>query len=441
MTPRYNSRNEHSRRAKAALLAARDAMRASRIGLAMLLTVAMLVIAALPRQAKAQAISGMNPEMLNQSADWVPAVEQLARKILAIAGPNPVSVTVENVSSVGAQELAEVQRLIDGRLRLSGIQPSTTAGAAYSVKITISENTRGFVLAAATTQSSGEAAFAIVTAARTAPEVAANLVSLHKTILLRQEGPLLDAQLLNDGTLVVLGPDRITTYGKQAAGWQSIASAEIATHHAMPRDMRGRVAVHGDGFDAYLPGMVCSSTALSPLSIGCRDSDDPWPISGEGALYNASRNYFTRASGSNFEYATKFYSAAFFWESRTEPHGVFTTPAAVMRDGPTGPLPVEVTGWGSEVALLYNNTAGASQNACNGSHILATSEADYSHTDSLRAFEVHGQHAIVASDPIEFAGPVLALWSAPDLTSVTAIAHNQKTGSYEAYRITASCLQ
>lgn len=439
MAARYNARDEHPNKPKPASLGARDPMTARRLKLAMLLFLLLLLLAALPRRASAQAISSMNPEFLNQSADWVPAVEQLSHKVVAITGTNPISITVENSSSIGTQELGEVQRLIDGRLRVAGAQPSAATGAAYAVKIAISENAREFVLAASITQSSGEPAVAVVTAQRSAPEVAGNLVSLRKAFLLRQDLPILDAQLLNPTTLIVLGPDRITIYGKQPGGWQSIATAEIAVHQ-LPRDARGRLAVRGDSFDAYLPGMVCTSTSLAPLAVGCRDSDDPWPISIESALYNSARNYFTRATGDFADVASKFYSAAFFWQSRTEPHVVFTTADGVLRDGPAGPLPVEAPGWGSDVALLYNST-GAAQNACNGSHLIATASGDYSQPDSLRAFEIHGQKAITASDPLEFPGPVLALWSAPDLTAATVVTHNQKTGGYEAYSVTASCLQ
>lgn len=438
MSPRYNARDERSRKAKSASLGARDPMTARRIKLAMLLFLVLLLLAALPHKARAQAISSMNPEFLNQSADWVPAVEQLVHKIVAVTGTNPISTTIENSSTIGAQELGEVQRLIEGRLRLAGAQPSTTPGAAYTVKITISENIREFVLTASIASSS-EPAVSIVTAQRSAPEAAGNLVSLHKTFLLRQDSPILDAQLLNPNVLVILGPDRVTIYGKQPTGWQSIASADLAARH-IARDARGRLAVRGDSFDAFLPGMVCSNTSISPLAVGCRDSDDPWPISIESALYNSARNYFTRATGNSADVGSKFYSAAFFWQSRTEPHVVFTTAEGVLRDGPAGPLPVEAPGWGSDVALLFNMT-GAVPNACNGSHIIATSGGDYSQPDSLRAFEIHGQKAVAASDPLEFSGPVLALWSAPDLTAATVVAHNQKTGSYEAYSVTASCLQ
>ncbi len=438
MAARYNSRGESSGQGKSKPLGARDPMTARRIKLAMLLALVLLLIAALPRKAPAQAISSMNPEFLEQSADWPPAAEQLARKIVAITGAVPVSLQIENSSSISAEEFAEVQRLIVGRLRSAGAAPSAPAGAAYSARIVVSQNARAFVLAAVVNQSSGEPAAAIATAAPSAPQAAANAVTLARTFLLRQDAPILDAQFLTPATLVVLGADRITAYGRTPNGWQSIASAEIAAHHAMPRDLRGRLAVRADSFDAYLPGMVCSSASLAPLAIGCRDSDDPWPISLQSALYNSARNYFARGNGDFSEFLVKFYSAAFFWQSRTEPHVVFTTSEGVMRDGPSGALPVDAPGWGSEVALLYNASAAAG--GCNGSHILATMAGDYTERDAVRAFEIHGQRAVAASDPVEFAGPVLALWSSPDMTAATVVSQNSKTGSYEAYRVTASCL-
>src|SRR5579884_118444 len=100
MAARYNSRGESSGQGKSKPLGARDPMTARRIKLAMLLALVLLLIAALPRKAPAQAISSMNPEFLEQSADWPPAAEQLARKIVAITGAVPVSLQIENSSSI-----------------------------------------------------------------------------------------------------------------------------------------------------------------------------------------------------------------------------------------------------------------------------------------------------------------------------------------------------
>src|SRR5438270_7018023 len=138
MAARYNSRDEQPSQMKPMSLGLRDPMTARRIKLAMLLILVLLLLAVLPRKAKAQAISSMNAEFLSQSADWAPAADQLVRKILATTGPNPINVAVENSSSISAQELAKVEGLINGRLRLAGAQPSAPAGAAYTVKITIS---------------------------------------------------------------------------------------------------------------------------------------------------------------------------------------------------------------------------------------------------------------------------------------------------------------
>jgi hypothetical protein len=130
---------------------------------------------------------------------------------------------------------------------------------------------------------------------------------------------------------------------------------------------------------------------------------------------------------------------------------VFTTASGVYRDGEGNrPVPLSAPNWGSDIALLFtSNTGLPPQNACANFHVLATSTGDYAAPDLVRAYELGGQgienavghRVFVASDALEFPGPITALWSDVNQTAVTAITHNLETGGYEAYSITASCLQ
>jgi hypothetical protein len=458
MATHSNALSRNSSGSKKTSLGARDPVTARRIKLAMLLMLVLLLLVALPRKARAQSVAGSN-QVSEQSADWATATGQLANNIFAITGPSAVSVAVENRSSLSTQEASEVADLIAARLRSAGARLSTPAGAAYRASITISEDVHGFVLASATTTSSGAPSVQIVQAPRlAAPAEAVSQVSLRKHLLLTANQRILDAQFLNgqayvngvpQRTLVVLEPQRVTVYVKQGEGqWQRTGSADLVSHHPLPRDTRGRLWTRADGFDAYLPGMVCSSSSLAPLAVACRESDDPWPVDG---FYNAARNYFTRGLDDFSDVATKFYSAAIFFVSRTDQgHILFTTASGVYRSEGNQPVPLSALNWGSDIALLFTTKTGVpEQNACASFHVLATSNLDYSAPDSLRAYELEGQglenamgrRVFAASDALEFPGPITALWSDINQTAVIAITHNLETGSYEAYSITASCLQ
>ena len=49
--------------------------------------------------------------------------------------------------------------------------------------------------------------------------------------------------------------------------------------------MRGKLILRQDHlFDIYLPGVYCQSPSAAPLSLVCRGSDDPWPLSSQFAL-------------------------------------------------------------------------------------------------------------------------------------------------------------
>ena len=89
-------------------------------------------------------------------------------------------------------------------------------------------------------------------------------------------------------------------------------------------------------------------------------------------------------------------------------------------------------GWGSDLA-------GISSDCGSGWQVLATRAADSSLPDSLAAYEIVNREAVQAAAPLEFAGPVTAMWSAGDGRSATVIVHNLKTGSYEAFSVSAVC--
>jgi hypothetical protein len=49
--------------------------------------------------------------------------------------------------------------------------------------------------------------------------------------------------------------------------------------------------------------------------------------------------------------------------------------------------------------------------------------------------------AVADSEPLEFSGPILALWPLLDARTVRVVSKNLQTGMYEASVVTASCSQ
>ena len=89
--------------------------------------------------------------------------------------------------------------------------------------------------------------------------------------------------------------------------------------------------------------------------------------------------------------------------------------------------------WGSDVASVKSNCG-------SGWQILAT-QPGVGSTDAVRAFEMPEQNLVQVSVPMEFAGPVTALWTEASGSGAIAVSKNAATGNYEAYRVSVACGQ
>ncbi len=113
---------------------------------------------------------------------------------------------------------------------------------------------------------------------------------------------------------------------------------DIVHARPWPRDLRGRLIPAKDHLlDAYLPGVICRSSGGTPLTLNCRETDDPWPLvppalsagtfcglsqrridCGDDSFrwepsYAPTRNFFTGVLTpgiGKFTTVSKFYSAA-----------------------------------------------------------------------------------------------------------------------------------
>jgi hypothetical protein len=96
--------------------------------------------------------------------------------------------------------------------------------------------------------------------------------------------------------------------------------------------------------------------------------------------------------------------------------------------------PSEITGWGSDIAGLKTSCGMNSQ-------VLATRPGDWNSPDSLRVFEIVNRQAVPVSAPVDFSGPITALWTAPGGSTAVAVDRSLTSGKYEAFSLSISCGQ
>jgi hypothetical protein len=264
---------------------------------------------------------------------------------------------------------------------------------------------------------------------------------LRKIPLWAQEDRILDVAVLEESTtptlIAVLDPEKVALYRFTENRWRQEAALAISHSRTWPRDMRGRLVPRQDHLvDIYLPGVFCQIPASSSLTLVCRDSDDPWPLSSQfplAAFYAPTRNFFTGVLSPGIgkqTSTTKFYSAA----PVPRPNYTLWVLAGVdgslhLLDGVTDQT--ANLAWGSDVATI--------KTACgSGWQVLATHAGEES-ADSVRAYEFADREPAAVSPPLDFGGGITALWTEAKGGTAIAVSRNAKTGNYEAFRLALAC--
>jgi hypothetical protein len=152
-------------------------------------------------------------------------------------------------------------------------------------------------------------------------------------------------------------------------------------------------------------------------------------------FFAPTRNFFTGALAPGVGKQTSappFYSAAPLPREKYTLWLLATVDGQVhLLDGLTDQLAGKL-GWGSDVTSV--------RTACgSGWQVLAAQSGDAD--DAVRAYELPDREPIAASQPVEFEGPVTALWTETEGTTAVVVSHNRRTGKYEAFRLAISCGQ
>lgn len=376
------------------------------------------------------------PTILNgQSAQdaRTAAAQEMVRTVLNRAGaPTAVSLEVRNLAGIGSAE--DVYQRLRSQFSAAHVQIVTPERALAEVVVAISEDIRGemWVAEVKHAESQDVTIVRVAKSSNAALPRVTNTMTLHRTLVWSQTTPVLDLALLGEGdsaALLVLDGASVSLYRNRQSHWELEQAAPVAGTRPWPRDLRGRLLVEKDHkFDALLPGMKCSGTADPGVSISCGPSDDPWPLDGEDGVrgFFGARNFFTGALAGRAKPANvpTFYSAAGSNENFL---------LAFVSGGIGSELGKVVdAGSGSDIASLRTECG-------SGTQVLMTGGGDFTEKDTLRAMDWQGPTLAPAASPVEFSGPITALWTTRDGKAATAVSKSLSTARYEAFIISINC--
>jgi hypothetical protein len=383
---------------------------------------------------------------------WADTLEEaakgLARRIAAgLAARQDVALEVQNLSSLSVGQAGSVRRGLESELTAAGHRVVAAGAGKGTVRVRVSENLESYLIVAEVPEEGGPAVSMATIPKSTVPAAgqSASSVIVRKELVLEQEQLILDfelAQRIGDGSpaLVVLEPERLVVYGKKGQGWERRFSLPIPDHKPWPRDVRGWIRVRGEEMWVGLPGLYCRASARADSLWRCGET--AWPETSqrgedwvqEGELL-PGRNYFRAWT----HFGGDQQSSNFLYYSTVRIHRAFGRAIlmsgldnqAVLLDLGTQPPP-KFLGWGSEIA-------GVASRCGSGRQVLVTRPGDWTEPDAIQAYEIVEEQATAVGAPVQFDGPVMALWSAGEEAYARAVVRNLKTGNYEAYRLTIAC--
>jgi hypothetical protein len=385
-------------------------------------------------------------------ANWNDAVISLAGQIAGLAEQGATaSLEIKNISSLDAADVSEISQALQGELA-QRLHLATEAAAETQITVTLSENIAGYVWVAEVRgkNSKQTAIVTIPQEARVEFRGERATLSLERKAVWRQPEPFLDFAL-DSATpagipqMIVLEPARVVSYESHDGKWMPAATIALHPTAALPRDVRGMIWEGTGELELFLPGESCSGMSSSILSLSCAPfpSTNPemnWPLVAGGsqrvnATFQTNRNFFDGMTPGGGQ--TKAKLPAFYTAAATSAPGDANWLVASL-DGRTrlydGAADVSATfsGWGDGIAALQS---GCSADA----EVLATGTGDWTQPDHVQMYEIRDRQALAAGPPLDFPGPILALWPSTDLKSARVVSRNLQTGMYEASIISVSC--
>jgi len=323
---------------------------------------------------------------------WSNELRDVANKVAAISPPPArIELEVNNFSSLGPGEAASISDWLRSEFARRGFRVVSAPPVDGTVTITLSEGVDGYLIVAQVRRGPDEQ-IAMIPVPRGAQNAArAGEIILDQERIWEQPGVILDFALPQPAPgespmLVVLEPGRIVTYSysPQPPQWQLSNSVIIPPLRPWLRAPRGYIDLSrglANG-KAMLSGIDCTGDFRSQETVHCAFENQPSPP------------------------------------------------------------------WAVEEAWTDKNIASAGDSAgvdlsCNGrAVVLATGGGDWTRPDFIQGYEMRtsqGEGAIASGNPLEFAGPVTAIWPTENRGVARAVVHNLQSGNYEAYIVKATC--
>lgn len=355
----------------------------------------------------------------------------LAQKIGSVLkAREPVTVSFTSAAAVSQPDATAAREAIERQLPGAGV--STNAQAGVTLAVTLSENLRDWVWVAEIRRGDAQE---VVMEEWPKPEqtMSAGTVVMEKRRILDEDARILDfAPLGRD--LLVLDAESLAIYENSSGPWQRKLGVRIPVTRFLPRDLRGRLFVQGDVYQAYLPGLSCNGNAAGGLGISCRD-EALWPLGGNArAISIPMRNFFEHFVLPD---GTQRRMPGFFSATGLSDHGraawLFAATDGRMHLYNAAFEPgTSWSGWGSDIAVVQTECGSRTL-------LLATAAADGSAPDSVQAYELTEGTPRPAGDPVSFPGPITALWSASERGAAVVVSRDLKTGRYAAFRLAIPC--
>ena len=326
------------------------------------------------------------------SADWDAAVRELVDRVAAMSTPERVDLTVNNLSSLNASEVAAVGQQVRTELAKRHFRLSGAQAPEAELTVTLSEGAEGYLIVAQVRRASvGQTdQVAMVSVSRAAKKAApSGGVTLAQTRVWEQPGGILDFALPAAAPgatpeMIVLERGRIAFYSRPQDQWQLSQAVTIQPTRSWLRTDQGHLDL-SQGLamgDAGIPGIDCKGDFTNPQAIHC------------GFVSQDTQTW--------------------------------------MQGDASVPKGLDIGGDAAAVGLQCDGRA----------VVLASGKGDWTQPDSIQAYEIDTAGraaAILTGSPVEFAGPVMSLWATGTSGEARAVVHDLKTGNYEAWMVTASC--
>jgi len=417
------------------------------------LPVVVLIFSSMLGQAvRGQAPSASSPQLdqrvtsLALPGAWNDGVKTLTEKIAAVVKPSrAISLEIKNISSLDSSEVEAVRVALEKELTARGLRVgSGDAG----VEVTLSENVEGYLWVAKIGKNdTSRIELVLVTKANDLSPSIKPIPLLQRKIVWRQATRFLDFStrtfspgLLDINYTTIFEFGRVRTFEFRGNQWSETQNTSLPLASGV-RDPRGLLVLGDDG-KVYVGKEACLKLFRDQYCGESLHQDWPFP-SGFYGRFVGNRNYFAgfAKDSSGRSEGQPFYTVAIGMNVFDH----YTPIVTAELDGVARlysfrmPSP-EATfdNWGDDIASIKPSCGADWQ-------VLVTGRGDWTELDHIQVYAISfGDNSATAKpegQPLEFSGPIFAIWQADDEKSARVMSKNLQTGMYEASIVTVICSQ